>query len=307
MKGVIILPKYLESFWTPKPGPKGSNFDDIVSENVHIFYAMKKTFGFDLKFADEVNVNNGVDVVLMFGVPYHNRPELIPGLLDLNKSIKLIMWPGDLQCYNNKVCLANKIKVFERCDLIIPFMYEYFVEIYPQFVSKCKFVPKFFAPHERYTKFLFNDNPITKCLLSGSLNKDVYPFRFFIVDKRSTYVDYEPPRHVGAEYAKLLHSYFCCVTSSSIFNYVLAKYFEIPATGSLLLANETKDSKRIGFIPYKHYVPITKDDVFIKIKECINNPNDYTNIRKEGMNFVRENHSIVNRIELLRKIFEEII
>ena len=196
--------------------------------------------------------------------------------------------------------------MFERCDLIISFAYEYFAKIYIQFLSKYKFVPKSFAPHGRYAQFLFNDKPKMKCLLSGSLNNDVYPLRSLIVNKHHVDIEHKPPTYVGDDYAKLLHSYFCCVTSASIFNYVLAKYFEIAATGSLLLANETKDSKRLGFIPNKHYIPITKDNVFTKIEQCLENPANYNTIRREGMEFVRKNHSVVNRIEQLKRIFDEL-
>ena len=304
MKGVIILPKYLENFWTPIA--EDTNFNNIVSENVHLFYTVRDAFDFELRYADEVDVDSDTDIVCMFGVPYHNRPILIKGLIELNKNIKLVMWPGDLQCYGNTLCLSNKLKVFERCDLILPFMHEYFVKMYPQFVSKARFVYKCFAPHERYMKFLFNDKPNIRCLLSGSLNQSVYPLRTFIVNNRHAAVDYRGPTYTGANYVKLLHSYFCCVTSSSVFNYVLAKYFEIPATGSLLLANVTEDSKRLGFIPYKHYIPITKDNVFTKITQCLKNPEEYTNIRREGMKFVRKNHSIVNRIKQLKKIFDKL-
>lgn len=267
---------------------------------------MCKSFGFELRYVDEVDVDSNTDIVFMFGVPYHNRPKLIPGLIDLNKSIKLVIWPGDIQCYNNNQCLQNKIKVFERCDLIISTVYEYFIKLYPQFMSKHRFMPKFFAPYKRYTQLLFNDKPKMKCLLSGSLNPEVYPLRSFIKDNCIS-VEYKPPIYVGDSYAKLLNSYFCCATSASTFNYMLAKHLEITAAGALLLADETKDLERAGFIPYKHYIPITKNNVDTKIKQCLKNPEEYNNIRKEGMEFVRKNHSINNRMVWLKKVFDELI
>jgi len=302
MKGVIILPTFCKKLWMPK---SELDFSNILSANAPFFYVMRDTFGFELRYADKVDVDADTDIVFMFGVPYHNRPKLIPGLLDLDKKIKLVMWPGDIQCYGNKLCLENKIKVFKRCDLIISPAYEYFVKLYPQFVFKYKFMPKFFSPHDRYVKLPFNSNPKTRCLLSGSLNPQVYPLRSFI--KNAGLVDYAPPVHKGDAYARLLHSYFCCVATSSVFNYVLAKHCEIPATGSLLLANETNDSKKAGFIPNKHYVPITKSNVFETITHCLENPTEYEYIRKEGMKFVRENHSVDNRMDMFKKIFERMV
>jgi hypothetical protein len=141
MKGTIILPQYLSKHWVPKqPG----DFSAISSVTGPLFYAIKDSFGFDLKYADEVSVSSNTDIVIIFGVPYHNRPKLIPGLLDLNKDIKLVIYPGDIQCYDNPMCLENRLKVFDRADLIISGSHEYFASVYPQFLYKYEFLPLFF-------------------------------------------------------------------------------------------------------------------------------------------------------------------
>lgn len=306
MKGVIILPKYLSKFWIPKVTSNGNDFSGVMSVTAPLYYMMCDTFGFELRYADEVDVDADTDIVFMFGVPYHNRPNLIPGIVDLDKKIKLVMFSGDVQCYNDKTCLDSRLKVYDRCDVILSQTYEYFAKLYPQFLSKFELFPLFFSPHDRYTKLLFNNKPKISCLLSGSVN-EIYPLRLFIKNNiKVGTIRYESPIHVGDNYANLLHSYFCCVTSSSIFNYVLAKHFEIPATGALLLANETSDLERVGLVPYHHYIPITKENVFIKIKQCLENTDDYTGIRKEGMEFVRKNHSVINRIDQLKKVFNNL-
>ena len=120
-------------------------------------------------------------------------------------------------------------------------------------------------------------------------------------------VEWGQPGYVGDSYAKLLHSYFCCATSSSIFNYVVAKHYEICATGSLLLTNETADLKKTGFIPYEHYIPITKENCIEKIKHCLEHPEEYIDIRKEGMKYVRENHSLDNKMKQLGEIFDRLL
>jgi hypothetical protein len=146
-----------------------------------------------------------------------------------------------------------------------------------------------------------------RCLLSGSSNPKVYPLRSFIKKNGGKLVDYKPPKYVGDSYAKLLNSYFCCATSSSIFNYAGSKYYEIPAAGSLLLANEISDLKRAGFIPNKHYVPINKTNVIKTISHCLKNPATYEHIRIEGMKFVHENHTLTNRMTMLKILFEEML
>lgn len=316
MKGTIILPSFYISRhskqWIPELKDGKEDFSCVTSVKSPLFYAIKQAFGFDINYVDEVDVSSDTDIVIMFGVPYHDRPKLIPGLLDLNENIKLVMFTGDLQCYGSE-CLENKLKVFDRCDLIISGCYEYFVKTYPQFLSKYEFLPNFFAPHNRYAELPFNNYPKLRGLLSGASGPSIYPLRdvfrksCFCGDE-GKWIHHRPNRFAkGDDYAKLLNSYFCCVTSSSIYNYVVAKYLEIPAAGSLLLANETNDLKKLGFIPYKHYVPITNQNAIETTLHCIENYGAYSDIRKEGMEFVRKNHSINNRMEELGKIFDDLL
>jgi len=309
MKGLIILPTIYEKIWAPKETPSGPDYSQVEGSNAWFWHSIHDTFGFEMRYADEVDVDSDTDIVFMFGVPYHNRLKVPPGLLDLDKKIKLVMWPGDLQCYGNQECLDGKLKVFERCDLITSAIYEFFKAKYPQFLFKHEFVPRWYAPAERYLNLDFNESPKMKCLVSGHCysNPRVYPRRVYMIEKGEGMVEWGPPGYMGDSYAKLLHSYFCCATSSSIYNYAVAKHYEIPAVGSLLLTNRTEDLDRVGFIPGKHYVPISTENCIEKIRHCLENPEEYTNIRKEGMKYVRENHSLKNRMERFGKIFNRLL
>jgi len=301
MNGVIIIPKFYETHrdrWVPEA--------TATSVFAPFFYELKCKYRFEMRFIDEVDVPDNTDVVIVFAVSLHSRPNLIPELVNLNKKTKLIIFTGDLQCYDNQLCLDNKIKTFERCDLILSFSHEYFKKMYPQFLSKYEFFPHFFSPYDRYAKLPFNHNPKNKCLLCGFGYQPVYPLRSFILDNQTLNIRYEPPIYVREKYAELLHSYLCCVSTSSVFNYALAKCFEIMATGSLLLVNETEDFKKLGFIPYKHYLPINKINVFDAINYCIYYPNNFASIRKAGMKFTRENHSIINRMEQFEEILNKL-
>ena len=307
MKGVIILPTVYKKLWQPKITSKGLlDFSESVNALSPFWYSIQDTFNFEIRYADKVDVDSDTDIVLMFGVPYHNRPKMIPGLLNLDKKIKLIMWTGDIQCHANEICRKGKLQVFNRCNLIVSTSHEFFQKKYPQFMSKHYFMPKYFAPHEHYSNLKLNETPIMKCMVSGAAAPKFYPLRNFLI-KNGKGLIVRGKRFKGKSYANLLHSYFCCATSSSIYNYALTKYYEIPATGSLLIADESKDLKRVGFIPNKHYVPITKANAIGKIKHCLENPEDYMDIRKNGMKYVHENHSLKNRMLDLEKIFNTLL
>lgn len=309
MKGVIILPKSFKKEWTPKSTPNGLDFSGMRNSNWPFWHSVRDTFNFEMRYVDEVDVDYDTDIVFMFAVPYHARPKMIPGLLCLDKKIKLVMWAGDVQCHGNTMCREGKLNAFKRCDLIMSTSYEFFKEKYPQFMSKHCLMPKYFGPHEYYSKLILNESPIMKCMVSGHANPKFYPLRAFLIrNGGGLVVSADPiPGYTGQSYVNLLHSYFCCATSSSIYRYPLTKYYEIPATGSLLLADEPEDLKKVGFVPNKHYVPITKENALIKIRHCLENPADYIDIRKEGMRYVHENHSLKNRMQDLNKVFNALL
>jgi hypothetical protein len=308
MKGVIILPTFWRERWLPELTIKGLDFSKVKGGQGQFFYKAAETFDFELRYADEVDIDSNTDILLVWGVPYHDRPQMIPGLMDVNCKTKLIIYSGDLQCYNNRLCLENKIKVFTKADLIISGSFEYFSKLYPQFLDKYRFFPKFFASDEFYSKLPLNTAPTMKCLLSGAAHPKIYMLRDFILKQNLPFIDYRRANYaLGGSYAKLLNSYSCCVTCSSIFKYAVAKYFEIPASGSLLIADETTDSKRAGLIPNKHYISITTENAVETIKHCVNNIDQYAHIRKEGMEFVRANHSINNRIEQFRILCSQLL
>jgi glycosyltransferase involved in cell wall biosynthesis len=270
-------------------------------------------------YVDDIEIPSDIDVIIARAIPQKSYVNSLMNLANLNKNVKLIGYLHNL--HGNESMKSNMIKMLNRYDIILSPAEETFKNQYSKYLNKFIFFPNFFAPHERYIKFEFNKNPIFKCLLSGALASE-YPLRSFIFDKidRSKvsiipHPGYKKSKkeilndvscYTGDKYANELYSYFCCLSTSSKFNYVLAKYLEIPAVGSLLIANETNDLKKIGFIAGEHYVSITKENALETIYECLDNPDKYIEIRKNGMGFVRRNHSINNRFEQLKNILNEI-
>lgn len=122
---------------------------------------------------------------------------------------------------------------------------------------------------------------------------------------------------VGKDYAKCLNRYFCGlgINGGRKTQAAIMKHFEIPAAGSLMLAEPFPDLDRAGFVPGKHYVEIkaeykgyyeTVTDVIERVMEVLQNPDAYQEIRRAGTEFVRKNHSINNRWIQLRKIIKEL-
>lgn len=297
---------------------------DICKAGRDPFYALVdllcEEFGFGrMELTKDSKIPSDIDLL----INYSNFSDQI---VELNRRIKLITWMGDV---NISPCPFEQMKqrkrrrkeVYERSDLILLGMRHFFRKKYPQFMDKMIFFPKHYGYYEHFCDVFFNENPKRKCLLSGSTHEDTYPIRSHVrknigpglLDKCITTVpDCRKKRvplwrHTGKDYAKLLNSYFCCVTDSSIYKCVPGKYYEIPAAGSLLIANRTEDSDLLGFVPGVHYVAVTRGSVIRQIKDCLDYPGKYNQIRKAGMQFVRTCHSPFIRFEKFKRVIRKVM
>jgi len=308
MKGLILAPEA----WRDKALP--------LSRYLHLFNIILNKLDFDFIFADDYDPNRiDADVVLTFKGPLKHNANLMESLKYLPKGKKLIGYYTDIHGrWEYKRFTEQMGALLERADKILcPYDYA-FKKIWPEYAGKCEFFPQFYIPYEKCKDLEFNTSPMMKCLLSGAMDMSYYPLRDYIYKNKNENIDILPhpgymastlavinsEKHkINAEYINELHKYYCCVATSSKVDYVVAKYFEIPSTGSLLLANYTPDLDRLGFIDGKHYVSITEENFFKTLDDVLNNPKRYDRIRREGMDFVLNNFSIFERF----KQFENII
>lgn len=297
MKGLVVIPTFYQT--------RHTDFWKVLLEMI------RDRFGFELRYTDELGeVPKDLDVIIPFSIPQHSRVGYMPELLSVPKSIKIIALMRDVQCYSDECWDWNR-KMFDRFDVILNPTDEAFRRWYPEYYEKTVFLPQYFTTHERYANLPYNNFPKMKCLLIGAINPKIYPLRHYIrKNGNPTKIDFittgqgKRQGYIKDEYAKLLNSYFCCVASSSIFDYAIMKSTEITAAGALLLVNEVEDMKKMGYIPGKHYVSITQKNSLKKIYDCLEHPEKYEGIRKAGRTFTLENHSVLNRFEQVRKILE---
>jgi len=273
-----------------------------------------KDFGFIWVFESDVALTADTEVVIAFAMPHFNWvDEIIPELLKLPKSVKLISWPTDLHCgdltsFTVVRCKEEALGLFERADLILSPYYNRMMEEYSKFVGKYKYVPWTFVPQKAYLKYTLNEVPHLQCLQLGQCSPHIYPLRHRIM--RAAGKDGAIRYSHGlkeARYVKWLHHHVCGIVDVGHNEALQPKYFEIPAVGSLLLGRKTNLVDDLGFVPYKHYVPFDGDDVFDKAHEIVANPEKFLEIRKAGMKFVREEHNFERRLEVLYPVLEKLI
>lgn len=298
VKGIIVAPPEIRASYNDK-------FKIL-------FEAMSRDSGFSIQWTTKPVIPAKTDIVIAYGTP-------LAQLVGLKRRVKLISMVCDIHTKKSKVKMI-KHALWQRADSIWTFEDENFKRDYLRWYHKHVWIPMYFAPHERYVSLPFNNSPKMKCLLSGCSHLPWYPLRNHVnqnaddrlVDKEVTPVpgfekkgDY-PWRYTEDAYAKLLNSYFCCVTGTGN-NTMHAKCLEIPAAGSLLLTNMVSDMSKAGFIPKEHYVPITEKDVLAKIAHCVRRPEKFEGIRKAGRMFARQRHSVDNRKKQLMKVIERIL
>lgn len=304
---------------------------NVLTDRQAIFFKIiEEKFGFKRVFRDSIGrVSSDLEIALVFAGPHGKQ--LMSDMDNIPKQTKVIMYFMGSHLFSR----ANSIIInaLKRCDRVICGEFQSFIVRWSQYMSKFTFFPSCFAPHERYATLEYNETPIMKCLFSGCVGAKHYPVRRYL--KRQVFEDsrlqelvdimkhprwsridrdigepkplskWEIEVPMGDAYAECLNKYFCSIATSSTANYVVAKYFEIPATGTLLLANRALDVEKAGLIAGKHYVPITQKNIISQIKDCLDNPGKYEEIRRSGMEYVRENHSMNNRIDQFREILEE--
>jgi len=296
MNGAIIVPTFYKK--RHLAGNKSQRSRVLLN-------ALSKKYGMPFIYTDSPNLK-GLDVALIYAVPYHNRPKIPSGLLETKT--KLISYFEDLGCWDNKECLRNKETMFEKYDILMGACYKSFKEMYPQHMHKYVHFPNFFFPLQTYKALGVNPRPKMKCLMAGALNS-FYPSRMHIqsIARKKGFKLLDIVRVPFAIYAKTLNNYFCAIATTGRMGNVLAKYLEIPAAGTLLLAEKVMELEIMGMEPDIHYVSITRKNVLDKIQYVLSNPDRFLEMRIRTMNFVHKSHSDINRAFQFKGILERLM
>ncbi|MHA2265641.1 MAG: glycosyltransferase [Candidatus Thorarchaeota archaeon] len=297
-KGHIVLPEFYQTRYT-------DDYKCLVKRLV-------RHYGWKAEYNDNPTVDNDTDILVLFACPQHNHPSRFASI-NIPDGTRVVGYLRDIHHFGVPAMQSEMVGWFKRYDVILSPAHELFKFLYPDFVDKMRYFPDFCGPMDRYASLPFNENPKMACFVSGTVN-EVYPLRSYVLQRNYGKL---PIEHLGApweghgiihdEYARKLNSYFCCLTDSSVFNYTLAKYFEIPASGSLLIANTTPDLNRLGFRPNVHYIQVNAMNVFEVIRECLEHPQDYIEIRKTGRQHVLDFHTDYARFEYFTGVVRRLL
>jgi hypothetical protein len=229
-----------------------------------------------------------------------------------------ILFADDLHWWDEDT-RQRKLVSFALCDTILSTYGYAWTRFYPEFCNTKRVV---WIPHSASPDFMLPFNPVSEnsILLSGAISR-YYPLRnkMKALHDEGAYsiawhdhpgyftgFDYDNNQSVGRGYAKTINRYRAAFTDSLTFKYTVAKYFEIPATGALLLADDAVSGplSELGFIANRHYVPVSGENLEEKIRYVLDEENheELDKIRRNGQALVWERHKTADRA---RQIDEE--
>ncbi|WP_063997463.1 glycosyltransferase [Campylobacter hyointestinalis] len=105
---------------------------------------------------------------------------------------------------------------------------------------------------------------------------------------------------------KLEHSKYIFTCGSGL-EFPIRKFFEIPASGALLLAKPFYKAEKFGFIDELNYIKTDYLSIKEKLDYLENNPNIAQQIAKNGQEMVWKNHSLNARAMQIKQALEAIL
>ena len=229
-----------------------------------------------------------------------------------------LFFADDLHWWNRRM-REMKVIVFGVSDAILsPYVYRW-TNLFPELERK----RTVWVPHSASTDFILplNEEPENAIFLSGAIN-EAYPLRQRMLElhREGSYAiryhrhpgyysgyDYERDGRIGRGYAEKIRECRIGFADSVFpFAYLVAKFFEIPATGALLLADDTVSGplNRLGFVAGRHYVPVTQENLKSQIEYVLSESNhdELDQVRSNGYALVHEQHQTSDRARFINAV-----
>ena len=215
--------------------------------------------------------------------------------------------------------MALQEKAFLLCDTVLSTYAYRFDDFFPKVAKSRRIV---WLPHSASPDFALaaNSAPRNELFLSGAISK-VYPLRErlnalmesgwkdIVRHEHPGYhcqYDYAGDSRVGRAFARRIWGRRAAFTDCSVYRYAVAKHFEIPATGALLVADVALEEPltQIGFLPGLHYFPVSGGDLEDRVRYlfCEDHHAELDRIRRDGQALVLSRHRTSHRARLINDL-----
>jgi hypothetical protein len=210
-------------------------------------------------------------------------------------------------------------KAFLLCDTVLATYAYRFADFFPEVATSRRIV---WMPHSASPDFALAANPAPRdqLFLSGAISQ-AYPLREranalmaggskeIVRHEHPGYhcqYDYADDRRVGRAFARRIWEYRAALTDCLVYRYAVAKHFEIPATGALLVADDAiaEPLQELGFLPGVHYFPVNDGELEEQVRYLFREENraEVNRIRQNGQALVLARHRTSDRAKLINEL-----
>lgn len=167
-----------------------------------------------------------------------------------------------------------------------------------------------------------NPSPENTVLLCGRTSHNVCALRRAALRARNAdpnlpltvldhpgYDQIDPNALVGEAFYKKIRNHIAAITCGTVFRYITAKHYEIPAAGALLITHDimVPELTRVGFVEGLHYISTSSD----KVKDALLWATDPSNrervdkMRAACRDLVIRRHLLSHRIDRAERMIRE--
>jgi len=180
-----------------------------------------------------------------------------------------------------------------------------FYEWYPRFWKRLFWLPHHFNPQ------VFHDYGMNKdidYLLMGAMHPQIYPLRHKVLQRmqnKTGFVYHPHPGYrnfddsddalVGERFAREINRAKIFFTCDSAYRYPVAKYFEVLACRTLLLASASRELADLGFLPDVHFVAVDENNFLQKAEYYLSHEAERERIASQGYEMVHDRHTTAIR------------
>jgi hypothetical protein len=110
------------------------------------------------------------------------------------------------------------------------------------------------------------------------------------------------------EYYRWLRNFDAGIAAGSLeeqWQYVVPKYYEIPAAGSLLFAQYCKDLERLGFDESNCVIFHSKDEFREELGSYLDEPESYLDRRRRGAELINSEYTVSDRLRDIEELFKD--
>lgn len=239
----------------------------------------------------------------------------------------IIYYIYDFVCTCNDSCNStnNKCKfqeqkkyIYNEKNVIKYIWYKYYTHITQQLINENK-IKCFKFPHMMFDPNIhknYNLPKIYDIVIYGSTTPNIYPFRnrlLHLLEKNSHIfnthiIRYSKKKTIpsGFDLYKIINQSWLCIATTNINNSLLAKYFEIVLSGSVVCGDypSLEDERFLENNMIQINNNMSDDDIITIIKNALNDKQKLKNISQKTMKYFSENYMMKNGLNTFETLVQ---